>query len=85
MADASEATLPVSKWMPLTPDSIVSRKPPESLAITGIPRRRIAVDLVGGKVANIQAEEQVHGLNLQPVQKTRTGGASTAGTGRSNR
>jgi hypothetical protein len=46
---------------------------------------RIAVDLVGGKVANIQAEEQVHGLNLQPVQKTRTGGASTAGSGRSNR
>lgn len=39
---------------------------------------RIAVDLVAGKVSNIQAEEQVHGLNLQP-RKT---GGSTAGNGR---
>lgn len=44
---------------------------------------RIAIDLVGGKVTNINAEEQVHGLNLQPVQKT--GGRTTAGNGRTDR
>jgi lipopolysaccharide export system protein LptA len=65
-----------------TTDDAAPNDPPSINYVRAV---RIAVDLVGGKVANIQAEEQVHGLNLQPVQKTRTGGASTAGTGRSNR
>ncbi|MGH7502939.1 MAG: hypothetical protein ACREL7_14530 [Longimicrobiales bacterium] len=39
---------------------------------------RIIVDLEAGEVSNIQAEEQVHGLNLQPIQREQTGGAGTA-------
>jgi hypothetical protein len=45
---------------------------------------RITVALVAGKVSSIEAEEQVHGLNLEPVRRSSTDRGAPVENGRSS-